>query len=130
MSSVIKEGYFYTKQHEWAKEENGLLVIGISDYAQSALGDIVYVDIKQPGAALNAGDALGTIESVKAAEDVYAPVAGKIEAANTDINKQPESVNKDAYGSWFVKLSGYDKEGLKGLMDAAAYRTFVESLDH
>ncbi len=130
MESKVPEGYLFTKQHEWAKEEGGLLSVGISDYAQNALGDIVYVDLKAAGTRVEAGKTFGTIESVKAAEDLYSPATGVIESLNPAVGKSPESVNKDAYGTWLVKLKDYDKAGLSSLMSAADYTKYLQSLDH
>ncbi len=125
----IPDGYYFTKQHEWAKEENGSLVIGISDFAQHSLGDIVFVDIQAEGTQLGAGDSLGTIESVKAAEDIYTPAGGIIQEINTTLADSPESINSDPYGSWLVKLKDFNNDDLKNLMDSAAYREYVASLD-
>ncbi|MBI3396398.1 MAG: glycine cleavage system protein GcvH [Spirochaetia bacterium] len=128
--SQVPEGLYFTKQHEWAREEGSMVVIGITDFAQHSLGDIVYVDLKQPGFQTTAGQTFGTIESVKAAEDLYAPVSGKIAEVNADLNKKPELVNKEPYASWMIKLSDYKKEDLKNLMDAAAYTAYIQSLEH
>ncbi len=125
----VPTGYFYTKQHEWAREESGLLLTGITDFAQKALGDIVYVDLKPPGSAVKAGDAFGTIESVKAAEDLYSPVNGTVDSVNKDVNNAPESINKNAQGIWLVKFRDYGKEELNSLMDAAAYTAYIATLE-
>lgn len=130
MDSKIPEGYLYSKQHEWVKEEGGLLVLGISDYAQHALGDIVYVDLKAPGTKVTAGASIGTIESVKAAEDVYTPVDGVVDSVNPDIAKSPESVNRDSYAAWLLKLKDYNAAALSGLMKAADYKAYLATLDH
>ena len=122
------EGYFFTEKHEWAREEGGELTIGISDFAQESLGDVVYVDLKPPGTVLTAGDSFGAIESVKAAEDLYCPVGGTIEAQNAALNDDPAAVNQDAHGSWMIKLKDYNKEDLQKLMDAAAYASYLEDL--
>lgn len=129
MESKIPEGYFFTKQHEWAREEGGILLVGISDYAQHSLGDIVYVDLKAPGTKIEPGKTFGTIESVKAAEDLYAPIAGTIDSINPDIAKSPDSVNKDAYGAWLIKVKDYDKSGFAALMKPADYLAYVATLD-
>ncbi len=128
--SAVPEGLFYTKQHEWAKEEGGVLLVGITDFAQHSLGDIVYVDLKQPGFKTTEGQSFGTIESVKAAEDLYAPVSGTISEVNAELNKKPESVNKEPYTSWMIKLKDYDKSQLAKMMNPAAYTEFLKSLEH
>ena len=122
-------GYYYTKQHEWVKEENGLLLLGITDYAQKALGDIVYVDLKPPGSSLNAGDVFGTIESVKAAEDLYCPVKGTVESINKEVNNSSDSINKNAQNIWLAKLRDYNKADLAALMDLAAYSSYTATLE-
>ena len=119
--SNIPEGLHYTKNHEWAQVEGGLLVVGITDFAQKALGDVVYVDVKPAGTILSAGDSFGAIESVKAAEDLYAPVSGVIAEANAALNDNPARVNQNPYEAWMVKFKDYNVEELKALMDSAAY---------
>lgn len=128
--SQVKDGFYYTKQHEWAKEEDGLLLVGISDYAQHALGDIVFVDIKAPGTTLQAGANLGTIESVKAAEDLYSPVGGVVAETNPAVSASPEKVNQDPYGTYLTKLKDYSKDDLGKLMDAKAYTDYLSTLEH
>ncbi len=128
MSSKIPEGYFYTKKHEWAREEGGLLVVGITDFAQNALGDVVYVDLKPADTKLDAGSEFGAIESVKAAEDLYSPVAGTIAEVNRTLNGGPEQVNRDPYGAWMIKIRDYDSASLQKLMTAGAYREYTDSL--
>jgi len=129
MESNIPAGYVFTKQHEWAREEGGMLLVGISDYAQHSLGDIVYVDLKAVGTRIQAGATFGTIESVKAAEDLYCPVEGTVESVNAGIAKSPESVNKDAYGTWLIKLKDYNAAGLAGLMKPDDYKTYLGTLE-
>jgi len=128
MAHNIPEGYFYTKKHEWAREEDGLLVIGISDYAQDSLGDIVFVDAPEEGAELAAGDSFGAIESVKAAEDLYSPAGGVVAEVNEEVKNSPEKINQDAYANWILKLKEYNKDDLKDLMDSQAYQDYVGSL--
>jgi len=127
--SKIPEGYYYTKQHEWAREENGMLTLGISDHAQESLGDVVFVELNQPDTILEAGDKFGSIESVKAAEDVYSPVKGVIAEINTELSDSPQLVNEDAYGAWMVKLKDYDAGALESMMNSAAYSAYLETLD-
>ena len=112
----------YTKSHEWVRLEGGIAVVGITDYAQTALGDITYVELPKVGKQLEAGHEFGVIESVKAASDLFAPVAGAVQAVNAALNDTPETVNRDPYGDgWIIKLSGVTPAALTTLMDAAAY---------
>ena len=108
----------YTKDHEWVKEEDGLFVIGITDYAQDALGDIVFVNLPEIDDEFDGGDAVCDVESVKAVSDVLTPVTGKVVEINEDLLDAPEMVNEDPYGAWFVKMEG---EITEDLLDAAAY---------
>lgn len=124
----VPENYLFTEDHEWAKIEGDLLVIGISDYAQENLGDIVFVDLHPAGETISAGDSFGTIESVKAAEDLYLPVTGTVDQINESLADAPDSINKEPYDAWLVKLKDFDQSALEQLMDSAAYRTFLESL--
>ncbi|MCL4393666.1 MAG: glycine cleavage system protein GcvH [Chloroflexi bacterium] len=118
----------YAGSHEWVKMEGDLAVIGISDYAQDQLGDVVFVELPAVGAVLEAGKALGVVESVKAASDVFAPISGKVEAINEQLASSPETVNKDALGSgWFVKVRPSNANEADKLMDAATYQKKIES---
>ena len=119
----------YAKSHEWAKLlPDGTVLVGISDYAQSSLGDITYVQLPKVGAALKAGDTFGVVESVKAASDVYAPLAGEVVEVNQVVVDDPASVNADPQGrAWFFKLRLDDLKAMDGLMDEAAYQKLVES---
>jgi glycine cleavage system H protein len=125
--SRVEAGYFYTKNHEWAKAEGELVRIGISDYAQDALSDIVYVELPAPGDHFERDDALGVVESVKSASDVYAPVAGTVEEVNESLLDSPETVNVEPYGSGWLVLLKPDGP-MEDLMDANAYEAFLESL--
>ena len=112
----------YTKSHEWIRvEDDGSLTIGVTDHAQAALGDVVFLDLPEAGRSLAAGEACAVIESVKAASDIYAPVAGEVVAANQDVVDAPESVNADAYANWLFKLKPENASDVTALMDAAAY---------
>lgn len=115
--------YKYTKEHEWVKIEGDTGTIGITDYAQNSLGDIVFVELPKIGATLEKGKTFGTVESVKAVSDIYAPVSGTVTAINEELTKSPEKINSDAHGSWIVKvkLSGSPD----GLMSAADYEKFI-----
>ncbi|ENO87481.1 glycine cleavage system protein GcvH [Thauera linaloolentis] len=112
----------YTQSHEWIRiEDDGSLTIGITDHAQEALGDVVFLELPEAGRSVDAGEACAVIESVKAASDIYAPVAGEIVAANQDAVDAPESVNADAYGNWLFKLKPASTADVETLMDAAGY---------
>ena len=121
----------YTKEHEWIGEEDGLYVVGITDHAQDQLGDITYVELPAIGKELDAGAEAATVESVKAASDIYAPVAGKVAAVNDALEAAPELVNQEPFGAgWFFKLDGVNAGDLDGLMDAAAYKEFAANEAH
>lgn len=121
----------YAKSDEWVRVEGESATVGISDYAQDALSDIVYVDLPQVGASFAAGAAFGSVESVKAQSDVYLPVAGTVTAVNEALAQTPEVVNSDPFGAgWLVKLTVTDAAALASLMDAAAYEAFCASRAH
>ncbi len=112
----------YTETHEWARREaDGAVSVGITDHAQEALGDIVFVECPKAGRKVAAGEAVGVVESVKAASDIYAPLAGEIVAGNDELAGAPEKVNADAYGSWMFRLKPANAADLDKLLDAAAY---------
>ena len=113
----------YAKSHEWLKRESdGTVTIGITDYAQNSLGDITYVQVPKVGATFKAGETFGVVESVKAASDLYAPIAGTVVAVNTALDAAPETVNKSPYGEgWMMKLKPAEPAAIDGLLDAAAY---------
>ncbi|MFZ2362508.1 MAG: glycine cleavage system protein GcvH [Anaerolineae bacterium] len=115
----------YAKTHDWVRVEDGLAVCGISDYAQHALSDVVYVELPDTGTAVTQGEVYTTVESVKAAEEVFAPVSGEIVAVNEALEDTPEALNSDPYGAWIVKIKLADEGELDALMDAAAYEAFV-----
>lgn len=117
----------FAESDEWFRVEDDVVTIGISDYAQDQLNDIVYVEYKDVGDTLSAGDSFGEIESVKAASEVYSAIAGEIIEVNSDLEDSPEIVNADPYGSgWMVKIKASDLSGLDALMDAAAYDTYCD----
>lgn len=121
MSNIPNE-LKYTKSHEWIRvEDDGSLTIGVTDHAQEALGDVVFLELPEAGRSVSAGEACAVIESVKAASDIYAPVAGEIIAANQDVADAPESVNADAYANWLFKLEPANAADVDALMDAAGY---------
>jgi glycine cleavage system H protein len=117
----------YAKSHEWIRPgADGIVTIGITEYAQSSLGDITYVQLPRPGAALKAGDSFGVVESVKAASDLYAPVAGTVVEVNTGLDSAPEKVNREPYdGGWMLKLKLDAPAELDTLLDAPAYAAIV-----
>jgi glycine cleavage system H protein len=119
----------YTESHEWIRPEpDGTITVGITDHAQEALGDLVFIELPQVGRKANAGEAIAVVESVKAASDVYAPVAGEIVAVNSGVVDAPETVNADAYANWFYKLKPSNAADLARLLDAAGYiKTVGES---
>lgn len=118
----------YASSHEWARLEGDTVTVGISDHAQEALGDVVYVELPEVGDIINAGDEAGVVESVKAASDIYAPVTGVVIAINEDLEDAPETINMDAYNDgWFFKLKMSDPVEMDDLLDADAYAaTFAE----
>jgi len=124
----IPEGLWYTENHEWVRsDENGTVTVGISDYAQDALGDVVYVDLPDVGRIVEAGEVFAEVESTKSVNDVYAPVAGVVAAVNESLLDTPELVNSDPFGDgWFVTVSPAEGSSLDALMDPAAYRVFTE----
>ncbi|WP_322043593.1 glycine cleavage system protein GcvH [Paraburkholderia sp. J67] len=116
----------YTESHEWIRTEaDGTLTVGITDHAQEALGDIVFLELPEAGRKVAAGDAIAVIESVKAASDIYAPVAGEIVAANTDLVDTPDEVNTEPYESWLFKIKPAADAKLDALIDAAAYEKAI-----
>ncbi len=120
MAKVI-EGLYYSESHEYVRVEGEFGFIGITDYAQHALGNVVYVDMPEVDDEVEAGSEFGAVESVKAASDLIAPVSGVVVEVNEDLNDQPELVNEDAFANWIIKVKMTDKTELDQLMDAAAY---------
>lgn len=120
----------YTKAHEYIRVEGEVGTVGISDYAQKQLGDIVYVELPETGKSMNQGDEAAVVESVKAASEIYAPVSGEIIEANPELDGNPALVNEDPEGkAWFLKMKISDSGQLDGLMDGDAYAKYVEGLD-
>lgn len=119
----------FTKDHEWVRMEDGVAVVGITDHAQEALGDIVFVELPEPGREVEEGEACAVVESVKAASDVYSPLAGRVTEANQAIVDEPALVNRAAAGEgWFFKLVPADPAAFAALMDEAGYKAFLETL--
>jgi len=127
MSNIPSE-LRYANSHEWARlEADGSVTVGISDHAQEALGDVVFVELPELGKQLAAGQEAGVVESVKAASDIYSPVSGTVTAVNNALADAPENVNADPYGSWFYKLQPSDVAELDKLLDAAAYQAVADA---
>jgi len=122
----------YVATHEWARaEDDGTITVGITDHAQESLGDVVYVELPEVDATINAGDEAGVVESVKAASDIYAPVSGTVVAVNGDLEDAPEMVNEAPYGDgWFFRLRPTDPGELDELLDAEGYSEVAEADDH
>jgi glycine cleavage system H protein len=123
------ESLKYTKDHEWAKIDGNKVTIGITDHAQKALGDVVYIELLSIGRTLKAGETFGVVESIKAVSDLYAPVPGKVSAVNSALTDNPSEINQDPHGSaWMIQIEMSDPSGAKDLLDANAYQKYVESL--
>jgi glycine cleavage system H protein len=117
----------YTEQHEWARVEGKVVRVGITDFAQDALGDVVYVDVPEVGTSVEAGHPFGEVESTKSVSDVYAPVSGRVIERNVELADSPQLVNDSPYGDgWMIAIEAADVSQLEGLLDAAAYRGFTE----
>ncbi len=124
--STYPEKYYYTKEHEWVSVEGDTGTVGITDHAQGELGDIVYVDLPKVGDAVESGKTLGSVESVKAVSDIYAPVTGEVVAINELLTTAPEKLNSDPHGeAWLVKIKLSDPAAVKQLMSAADYQTYL-----
>jgi glycine cleavage system H protein len=117
--------YRYTREHEWIAVEGSIGTIGITDYAQNSLGDIVYVDVPKVGDPVTANATFGSVESVKAVSDLYSPVTGTVTAVNEELKSAPDKLNEDPHGTWIIKVELADAAQIKALLDAAAYEAFV-----
>ena len=126
MAKVI-EGLYYSESHEYVKVEGDFGYVGITDYAQHALGNVVYVDMPDVDDEVEAGEDFGAVESVKAASDLISPVSGTVVEVNEALEDEPELLNKDAFANWIIKVELSDKSELDNLMDAAAYETHCEN---
>ena len=125
MSKII-EGLLYSESHEWVKVDGNVAIIGVSDFAQSEMGDITYVDMPDVDDEFNAGDDFGALESVKTSSEVITPVSGKVIARNDALEDSPELINEDAYAAWIVKIEMSDKSELDAMMNAAKYSEFAK----
>ncbi len=124
----VPEDLRYTSDHEWARLEDGKIRVGITDYAQDALGDVVFVQLPDPGASVASGDAFGEVESTKSVSDVYAPVAGTVLEINAELADAPQRLNEDPYGEgWLCVLAPADPAAFEKLLDAEAYRGLIEN---
>jgi glycine cleavage system H protein len=119
----FREGLLYTESHEWVKEEGDTVTIGISDYAQCQLKDVVYVELPEVGSEFKKGDSIGVVESVKTVADIYSPVSGKVLETNLALKDHPQFINEDPFGKgWIVKIAIRDKGDLKGMLSAKDYK--------
>ena len=125
MSKVI-EGLLYSESHEWVKVEGGIAIIGITDFAQHAMGDLSYVDMPEVDDELSQGEEFGAVESVKAASDLFSPVSGTVIEINEALEDAPELLNEDAFENWIIKVQISDESELESLMDATAYQALCE----
>ena len=118
--------YRYTKEHEWVDAKDGVATVGITDYAQSELGDVVFVELPEVGKKLETGKSLGTVESVKAVSEIYAPASGEVLEANAELHNKPETINTDPHGAaWLVKIKLANPAELDGLMDGPGYEAYI-----
>jgi glycine cleavage system H protein len=117
----------YTEEHEWALVEGNTITVGITDFAQSSLGDIVFVELPEEGTELELNGAFGVVESIKSVSDLYSPISGKVIAKNTDIEETPEKINENAYEAWLIKLEVSNQDELSKLLDADAYQKICEA---
>ncbi|MBM4236380.1 MAG: glycine cleavage system protein GcvH [Firmicutes bacterium] len=126
MKYKVIEGLRYTKKHEWARQEGGVAIVGLCDYAQDKLGEIVFVELPDVGAVVEAGKSVAVVESVKAVADLYSPLSGTVTEINEVLLDQPETINQDPYGEgWVYKVEMADEAELGNLMDKAAYEEFI-----
>ena len=127
MSTNIPGNLKYTKEHEWVLVEGDVAAVGITDFAQSALGDIVFLEVPQVGTELKEGSTFGVVESIKSVSDLYAPVSGEVTARNSDIEGSPEKINQDAYGAWLIKVKVKNAADLNKLLTAEQYQEFCNT---
>ncbi len=120
------KSFRYTKEHEWMDVKGDLAAIGITDHAQHELGDVVFVELPKPGAKIETGKPFGTVESVKAVSEIYAPVSGEVVEVNSELQNKPETINSDPHGAaWLIKVRLTNAAGISDLMDAAAYEAYI-----
>ncbi|MBD66816.1 MAG: glycine cleavage system protein H [Halobacteriovoraceae bacterium] len=126
MTKII-EGLKYTEEHEWIALDGNIATIGITDFAQSSLGDIVFVELPAEGEEIEAGNSFGVVESIKSVSDLYSPISGKVTEKNDTVEGTPENINEDAFGAWLIKLEVHDTAALDNLMDHTAYQEYCEA---
>ena len=125
--SEVPEGLIYTKEHEWIRLEGNEITVGITDYAQNALTDVVWVELPEVGATVDSMESFASVESVKSVSEIYAPVAGEVVEVNEDLEDAPETINTDPYGEgWICKMNVENLSDLDSLLDAAAYKSLIE----
>lgn len=129
MSHNVPENLKYTKEHEWTLIEDGVATIGITDFAQSSLGDIVFVELPEEGGSMEINSAFGVVESIKSVSDLYSPLSGEVVSANTELEGAPELLNSDPYKNWIVKIRITNTDELEQLMTPEAYKEHCNSLD-
>lgn len=122
--SKIVDNLLYTEDHEWAFVEGTTVTLGITDFAQSSLGDIVFVELPDTDSTVESGESFGVVESIKSVSDLYSPITGKVLEKNEEVEESPESLNDDAYANWLLKIEVSDASQLESLMDAAAYKNY------
>ncbi len=128
MAGNIPANLKYTKEHEWARIEGSLVVVGVTSHAQEALGDVVYVELPKVGSTVTAGKQFGVIESTKAVSDLYSPLTGKVVKVNDSLTDSPQTINSDPYGAgWIIEVEPSDSKELAGLMDASAYENLLKN---
>lgn len=127
MTYNIPENLKYTDDHEWAKFEDGIVTIGITDFAQSQLGDIVFVELPEVGTALDKGGSFGVVESIKSVSDLYSPITGEVVEVNDSLESEPESINADSYGSWIIKVKVGSDEEYNSLLASNDYIPLCDS---
>lgn len=125
--ATVKEDRRYAESHEWVKLDGDIATVGITDYAQHALGDIVYVDMPEVGDTVEAGEVFGAVESVKAASDLISPISGEVVEVNENLEDAPESINADAFENWIMKVKASNAAEIEALLDAAAYAKLCEN---
>lgn len=125
--STLPENLYYTEEHEWISVDGDIATIGITDFAQSSLGDIVFVELPEAESSIDQGDSFGVVESIKSVSDLYTPVTGRVLEKNEDAEDAPEKLNENAFGCWLVKIKMSDPSQVEKLMDAKKYQAFCEA---
>ena len=127
MATNVPANLKYTKEHEWVLTEGDVITVGITDFAQAALGDIVFVEVPDVGSEVSVGKTFGVVESIKSVSDLYSPVTGEVTAKNSDVEGSPEKINSDSYGSWLIKVKVKDSSEINKLLSAEQYQEFCNS---